>query len=230
MCGCTGVLSPARWLRWRRRSQMDWPTGACRAGPRTAPRPAGRVTANGVARCASQACSACSAAAPTGTLRRLLPLPRTCTRRPAGRSSRAPGARCRGQGPRPGPPARPRAGRSRTAARPWRHRAPPARGRRRLRHVRPDAPHRPRPVPWARAWGPWAHARPARGCGGQPLARRPQVKAAPAREDERYAAPAAPAACICATARRMCAVCNCSSGKPTCSPPAAGAPGPACRG
>ena len=74
-------------------------------------------------------------------------------RRPRRSSPRPRPTRCG-----PAPPARPRAGRSRTAARRWRGRAPPAPGRRLRARARP-APRPGRPTrPWAAAWAPSAGA------------------------------------------------------------------------
>ena len=76
MCGCTGVLSPACWLRWRRRAHTD---AADRRAPRrpTNSAPSASRAPKGCSRSASQARSAANAARPTGRLRRLLPLPKT---------------------------------------------------------------------------------------------------------------------------------------------------------
>ncbi|MPN46960.1 hypothetical protein SDC9_194559 [bioreactor metagenome] len=88
MCGCTGVVRPASWLRSRRRNQTDC---AVRRAPRRPTNNAASSRAdcappNGWARTSIQACTAVTAAAPMGTLRRLEPLPKTCAS-PACRSS-----------------------------------------------------------------------------------------------------------------------------------------------
>ena len=74
MCGCTGVASPARWLRWRRRCQIDC---ALRRVPRCDTNKAAPARGVATLRSSSQRCTACRARAPIGTVRRLEPLPST---------------------------------------------------------------------------------------------------------------------------------------------------------
>ena len=78
MCGCTGVARPACRLRRRRRCQMDWAVRRVPWRPMNRA-PAASSWAATVPRTASQRCRACTAAAPSGTVRRLLPLPCTST-------------------------------------------------------------------------------------------------------------------------------------------------------
>ena len=80
MCGCTGVASPASWLRRRRRCQTDCAVSRVPWRPGNSAAASLPVRSATVApRTASQRASACSASRPSGTLRRLPPLPSTWT-------------------------------------------------------------------------------------------------------------------------------------------------------
>ena len=74
MCGCTGVARPASRLRRFRRCQMAW---AVRRVPWRPTKSAACSRLPPCSRNASQRSSASSALRPTGTVRRLLPLPST---------------------------------------------------------------------------------------------------------------------------------------------------------
>jgi len=75
MCGCTGVANPACWLRRLRRCQIDC---AVRRVPlRPMKSACWSAGAPSWARKVNHLESAVSASRPTGTLRRLLPLPST---------------------------------------------------------------------------------------------------------------------------------------------------------
>ena len=82
MCGCTWLGMPACTARAFRRERI-W-LGVSRV-PWRPTKSAGCSALASAARSGSQACSAARAALPTGTLRRLLPLPSTCAS-PPGRS------------------------------------------------------------------------------------------------------------------------------------------------
>ena len=153
------------------------------------------------ARRASQAPSAASAGAPTGTARRLLPLPRTCAVASAASIQPAP----RRSRPRRGRPARRRAGRSRRAARRCTRRGGEA-----VVLVVAMRDQRDRVVDRERLRQRLRGARRAHAIDrvgiDQAAAAEPAIKAAPRREDERDRARREPAACSCAAKRRTCCV------------------------